>query len=73
MSNPYEPAYGYQKDEFDKTCEVCGSVFHVSVPGQKGHEESEEYYCPVCNKEYRIRASNTPTVTLISKGTDENI
>ena len=40
MSNPYESNYGYEEDNFNQTCH-CGAVFNVSVPGQKGHEESE--------------------------------
>ena len=46
MTNPMEPAFGYSKDSFNQTCDYCGCVFRVDVPGQKGHEESEEYYCP---------------------------
>lgn len=53
-----------------QTCSFCGAVFHVEVPGQKGHEESEEYYCPECGTEYRTRASNSPRVTLVSPRTD---
>ena len=70
MSNAYEAAYGYEKDNFEEKCPVCGAVYKVIVPGQKGHEESEEYYCPVCGEEHRIRASNSPTVILISGRTD---
>lgn len=70
MSSYLEASFGYLKDEFDKTCTYCGSVFHVVVPGQKGHEESEEYYCPECMTEYHCRASNSPTVILVSKRTD---
>lgn len=69
MSNPYESNYGYEKENFDKTCH-CGAVFNVSVPGQKGHEESEEYYCPECHCEYKARASNSPSTRLISRRTD---
>lgn len=65
----FEAAYGYSKDEFEQTC-TCGAVFLVEVPGQKGHEEREEYYCPECLKEYGRRAANTPKVTLISGRTD---
>ena len=70
MSNPYDAAHGYIKDDFIQPCDVCGAKFRVVVPGQKGHEEPEEYYCPECGKEYYVRASNTPSVTLISKRTD---
>jgi len=34
MTNPMEPAFGYEKDNFDKTCDYCGCVFNVAVPGQ---------------------------------------
>lgn len=70
MSNYMEASFGYQKSESDETCTFCGAVFHVEVPGQKGHEESEEYYCPECGTEYRTRASNSPRVTLVSPRTD---
>ena len=70
MSSWVEAAVGYQKDDFQKTCDCCGAVFRVEVPGQKGHEESEEYYCPECSKEFRCRASNSPWVSLVSKRTD---
>lgn len=70
MSSWVEASIGYQKDDFEQTCDNCGAVFRVLVPGQKGHEEPEEYHCPECNKEFRCRASLTPSVTLISKRTD---
>ncbi|SHL55613.1 hypothetical protein [Fibrobacter sp. UWH4] len=70
MSNAYEAAHGYLKDDFEQTCDNCGAVFRVTVPGQKGHEESEEYYCPECGKEYHVRASNSPSVILIAGRTD---
>ena len=50
--------------------DTCGAVFTVDAPQQAGHNESKEYYCPECNREYKIRASNSPTVRLISPGTD---
>ena len=62
--------YGYEKSRFDKTCEKCGAKFEVIVPGMKGYEESEEYFCPECLRMYKTRASNSPTVNLISKRTD---
>lgn len=70
MSSYLEASFGYLKGEFDQTCDCCGAEFHVEVPGQKGHEESEEYHCPECYYEYRTRASNTPSVRLISPRTD---
>jgi Zn finger protein HypA/HybF involved in hydrogenase expression len=63
-------SYPYEKDNFDKTCDNCGAVFNVSVPGQEGCHESEEYYCPECHTEYKVRASNSPTVRLITPRTD---
>lgn len=63
-----QEAYGYEKDSFEQVCERCGSEFKVSCPGQIGHEEREEYYCPICRKEFTCRASNSPKVTLIKEG-----
>ena len=34
MSNAYEAACGYIKDEFVEKCPVCGAVYRVTVPGQ---------------------------------------
>ncbi len=70
MSGWVEATFGYQKDDFRQTCDCCGAIFRVQVPGQKGHEEPEEYYCPECRKEFKCRASNSPRVSLISKRTD---
>ena len=60
----------YKDKDWEQTCDYCGCVFHMENQLQDGHNESEEYYCPECQKEYKIRAYNTPTVTLISKRTD---
>lgn len=68
MSNK-EATFGYQKGDYQQTCS-CGAVFRVVVPGQKGHEGSEEYYCPECNKGFTCHASNSPCVSLVSKRTD---
>jgi len=70
MPSWVEATIDYQKDDFEQTCDCCGAVFRVVVPGQSGHEEPEEYYCPECHKEFKCRASNSPTVSLISKRTD---
>ena len=70
MSSSLEATFGYEKSNHEQTCDYCGCVFQVVAPGQKGHEEPEEYYCPECNKEYKTRASNSPTVTLIKPRTD---
>lgn len=37
MSSWVEATIGYQKDNFEQTCDCCGAVFRVVVPGQKGH------------------------------------
>lgn len=60
----------YLDKDWEETCDYCGCVFRMVSCRQDGHNESEEYYCPECNKEFRIRASNSPRVTLISKRTD---
>jgi transposase-like protein len=65
-----EPAFPYERDKFDQTCDYCGARFEVTVPGQKAHEESEEYRCPECSKAYTVRASLTPSVRLTSPRTD---
>lgn len=65
--------YEYQKNKYQQTCDKCGAVFDVIVPGLKGHEESEEYFCPECFMMYMTRASNTPKVILITKRTDGKI
>lgn len=51
-------------------CDFCGCTYRVEVSLQDGHNESEEYYCPDCCKEYRVRACITPIVTKISDRTD---
>jgi len=53
-----------------QTCDICGAVFNIDAPLLAGHHESEEYYCPECDREYKIRASSSPTVRLISPRTD---
>lgn len=62
-------SYPYQKGKFEQECS-CGAKFEVTVPGQVGHEEPEEYFCPECLFMYKTRASNTPAVRLISPRTD---
>ena len=63
--------FGYEKQRFIQECS-CGAKFEVIVPGQEGHEESEEYFCPECLLMYKTKASNTPDVKLKSKRTDGN-
>jgi hypothetical protein len=60
----------YLRGTFKQTCGFCGCVFHVSVPGQLGHEGPETYFCPECRKKFPVKASQAPTTTLISRRTD---
>lgn len=69
MSN-WTATHAYNDKDFEETCDYCGCLFRLQTQLQDGHNEPEEYYCPECNKEYRIRACITPTVTLISVRTD---
>lgn len=68
--NDWPARNAYPGKSFNQTCDFCGAVFHVETQLQDGHNESEEYYCPECMKEYRIRACITPTVRLVSSRTD---
>ncbi|MEE8210785.1 MAG: hypothetical protein V3V64_00130 [Acidiferrobacterales bacterium] len=60
----------YVRGTFQQTCGFCGCVFRVEVPGQIGQEEPKNYYCPECHKRFPVKASDSPTTTLISKRTD---
>ncbi len=62
--------YSYIKDEFKQTCTNCGAIFEVIASGLDGHNEPEEYFCPECSYMYKIKASLSPNVKLISKRTD---
>jgi len=70
MGNYLNEAIGYEKSSTVEDCDFCGAKFRLSVPGQDGHEEREEYYCPECGKNSTCRASNRPSVDLIDKRTD---
>lgn len=69
MSN-WTATHPYDDKDWEITCDYCGCVFRMESQLQDGHNESEEYYCPECHKEFKIRACITPQVTLISKRTD---
>lgn len=69
MSTP-QGAPSYLRGTFQQTCGYCGCVFLVAVPGQIGSEGPQIYRCPECHKGFPVRASGTPTITLISKRTD---
>jgi hypothetical protein len=70
MSSYVEAAKGYSKGDSERECDFCGCKFRLIVPGQKGHEEPEEYSCPECGKEWRTRASLSPRVIELSDRTD---
>jgi Zn finger protein HypA/HybF involved in hydrogenase expression len=70
MTSPLEATFGYERDRYEQTCDCCGAKFEVVSPGQKGHEEPEEYHCPECHKEFTCRASNSPRVMLVANRTD---
>lgn len=44
-------------ESFEHKCSYCGAELKVSITRQTGHNESEEYNCPECDKEYSHRAS----------------
>ena len=44
-------------ESFEHDCENCGAELSIQITRQKGHNESEEYNCPECDKEYNHRAS----------------
>jgi hypothetical protein len=69
MSN-WSATHSYVDSDSNESCDNCGCTFRVVVEKQDGHNESEEYYCPDCRKEFRTRASNSPRVTKISNRTD---
>ncbi len=50
-----------------RDCPKCGSTLAVSITLQDGHNEREEYSCPVCGEEMYARASLTPQVTVIQR------
>lgn len=70
MTSPLVETFPYEKSKETITCDYCGCVFEITVPGQKGHEGLEEYYCPECKKEFKTRASNTPTIFKLKNRTD---
>lgn len=60
----------YLGRDTEEKCNYCGCVYRVVVSLQDGHNETEEYYCPDCHKEYKTRACNSPLVSKISGRTD---
>lgn len=70
MASDWTARNPYLGSDHQETCDFCGCKFRVQVELQDGHNESEEYYCPDCHKEYRTRACITPRVTKMSGRTD---
>lgn len=66
----WESTHEYCRSNNVETCDYCGATYTVFVPEQKGHMDSEEYFCPECGKGYSCWASNTPRVDLLTKRTD---
>lgn len=56
---------------YEHDCEKCLSRLRVIIPHQDGHDETEEYYCPVCKTEYTVRASGSPKFAVIEKNSSQ--
>jgi len=61
--------------DFQQTCGFCGCVFRVEItwPTSYSHKlakDTEDYACPECQRQPRIKTSTKPQVTLLSKRTD---
>ena len=68
-----EVTYGYMKNIFNMTCTCCGCEFRVEIQRQKGYRERVEYCCPECRKIYGCSASDSPSITLLQRRTDDRI
>ena len=44
-------------EERSHACDNCGTEPSITYARQAGHNESEEYFCPECNKMYPVRSS----------------
>lgn len=66
----YTAKNSYLASDDVETCS-CGCIFEVIVSQQDGHNESEEYYCPDCRKQYKTWASLSPTVRRLGHIKDE--
>lgn len=56
----------YLEHSGEEICENCGRKFKIRIFRQKGHDETEEYQCPHCQKKYYVRACNTPEIHKIN-------
>lgn len=54
--------HSYLESDHIEECSNCGCKFRVKIYKQAGHNDTEEYYCPNCRKEFKVRACNTPEV-----------
>ena len=73
MRNSIKVAYGYIRNIFNMMCTCCGCEFKVEAQGEKGYREREEFCCPECRKVYGCSASDTPSITLLKRRTDDRI
>jgi hypothetical protein len=54
------------------TC-VCESKLIVTYPTQAGHNETEEYSCPICGHVSTVRASLSPSVRVEKPGLSQEL
>lgn len=54
-------------DGREETCRNCGAEYFLHITKQTGHNEREEYNCPVCNEEYYAQSSMPIQITLMNK------
>lgn len=57
--------YGSNND-FEEQCK-CGCRFMVHAPQLEGHNETEEYKCPKCGKEFTTKACVTPRTDILEE------
>ena len=60
---------------FLHTCGFCGCVFRVEITWRtaysyKASQDTQDYSCPECLRNSRIKTSSEPQVVLVSKRTD---
>lgn len=69
----YTATHQYLDYDNIEICDYCGCEFRIISYKQDGHNETEEYYCPECKKTFKIRACNTPDITLLKKEQTEKL
>ena len=70
MNQPVSQGTGFQRSSFDKTCSYCGARVQVFVSREAGSDESQDYACPECNKQYTTHAALEPVVSLLAPRSD---